>query len=75
MEKVFISETTIDDTKQIYEPDVTHHSGKDLSVPIAGSWTTIPKLIEQSYFITSIKQLHGKTTRWKITLNQYDVVT
>lgn len=71
---IYISEETISDDKQIYLPDLNHHNGKDYSVPLGGSWTTIPELVKKNFFITSIQPIHGDTIRWKITVNQFDVV-
>lgn len=72
--RIYISEETISDTKQIYIPDLYHPKGKDYSIPTGGYWTTIPKLIEDNFYITSITELHGNTTRWKIIVNQFDAL-
>ncbi len=72
--RIYISEETISDTNLIYMPDINHHEGKDYSVPIGGSWTTIPELIQEKFFITSIQPIEGNTIRWKIIVNQFDVV-
>lgn len=71
---IYISESTVSDDNLIYIPDLEHHGGRDYSVPQGGSWTTISKLVKENYFITSIQPLDGNTTRWKIIVNQFDVV-
>lgn len=71
---IYISESTVSDDNMIYIPDLEHPDGKDYSVPQGGSWTTISKLVKQNFFITSIQPLEGNTIRWKIIVNQFDVV-
>ncbi len=71
---IYISESTVSDDNLIYIPDLEHHEGKDYSVPQGGSWTTISKLVKQNFFITSIQPLEGNVIRWKIIVNQFDVV-
>lgn len=74
MEQItYISESTVSDDNPIYIPDLEDPKGKDFSVPIAGSWSTIAKLVEKNCFIVSIAPLDGNVTRWKIIVSPFDV--